>query len=94
MPRSTATRDGRLELRATKEEKRLLAAAAAYERLDVTTFIMRQVLPAAQDIVDRNERIVLSERDTARVLELLENPPKPTAALIEAARAFSEQTGQ
>jgi uncharacterized protein (DUF1778 family) len=94
MPRSTATRDGRLELRATKEEKRLLAAAAAYERLDVTTFIMRQVLPAAQDIVDRNERIVLSERDTGRVLELLENPPKPTAALIEAARAFSEQTGQ
>jgi uncharacterized protein (DUF1778 family) len=94
MPRFTATRDGRLELRATKEEKRLLAAAAAYERLDVTTFIMRQVLPAAQDIVDRNERIVLSERDTARVLELLENPPKPTAALLEAARAFSKQTGQ
>jgi uncharacterized protein (DUF1778 family) len=94
MPRSTATRDGRLELRATMEEKRLLAAAAAYERLDVTSFIMRQVLPAARDIVDRNERIVLSERDTARVLELLENPPKPTAALLEAARAFREQTGQ
>ena len=94
MPRSAATRDGRLELRATKEEKRLLAAAAAYERLDVTAFIMRQVLPAAQDIVDRNERIVLSERDTTRVLELLENPPKPTAALLEAARAFSKQTGQ
>ncbi len=94
MPRSAATRDGRLELRAPMEEKRLLAAAAAYERLDVTTFIMRQVLPAARDIVDRNERVVLSERDTVRVLELLENPPKPTEALIEAARAFREQTGQ
>ena len=93
MPRS-ATRDGRLELRATIEEKRLLAAAAAYERLDVTTFIMRQVLPAARDIVDRNERILLSDRDTVRVLELLENPPKPTEALIKAARAFREQTGQ
>ncbi|MGO9985302.1 MAG: DUF1778 domain-containing protein [Rhodomicrobium sp.] len=57
MPRSTATRNGRLELRATEEEKRLLAAAAAYERLDVTSFIMRQVLPAAQEIVGRNERI-------------------------------------
>ena len=94
MSRSAQTRDGRLELRATKEEKRLLAAAAAYERLDVTTFIMRQVLPAARDVVDRNERIVLSERDTARVLELLENPPKPTAALLAAARAFHEQTGE
>src|SRR3546814_11734763 len=58
----------------SKEEKRLLATAAAYERLDVTSFIMRNVLPAARDVVDRAERIVLSERDTVRVLELLENP--------------------
>jgi uncharacterized protein (DUF1778 family) len=94
MRRSATARDDRLELRATKEEKRLLAAAAAYERLDVTTFIMRQVLPAARDVVERNERIVLSERDTARVLELLENPPKPTAALLAAARAHKQQTGQ
>jgi uncharacterized protein (DUF1778 family) len=94
MPRPGATRDDRLELRATKEEKRLLATAAAYERLDVTTFVMRQVLPAAQEVVDRNERINLSERDTARILELLENPPKPTAALLAAARSHREQTGQ
>lgn len=94
MRRSAPTRDDRLELRATKEEKRLLAAAAAYERLDVTTFIMRQVLPAARDVVERNERIVLSERDTARVLELLENPPKPAATLLAAARAHKQQTGQ
>jgi uncharacterized protein (DUF1778 family) len=82
----SAAREGRIELRATKEEKRLLATAAAYERLDVTSFIMRNVLPAAREVVDRAERIVLSERDTARVLELLENPPKPTSALMAAAR--------
>lgn len=86
MTSSAAARDDRIELRATKEEKRLLAAAAAYERLDVTSFIMRKVLPAARDIVDSAERIVLSERDTARVLELLEKPPKVTAALRAAAR--------
>ena len=79
-------RDGRIELRATSEEKRLLAAAAAYERLDLTSFIMRNVLPAARDVVNRAERIVLSERDTQRVLELLEHPPKPTPALLAAAR--------
>jgi uncharacterized protein (DUF1778 family) len=83
---ATDARDDRIELRATKAEKRLLTAAAAYERLDVTTFIMRNVLPAARDVVDRTERIVLSERDTTRVLELLDNPPKPTSALIAAAR--------
>jgi uncharacterized protein (DUF1778 family) len=89
MPATREPREGRIELRATKEEKQLLARAAAYERLDVTGFIMRNVLPAARDVVDRAERIVLSERDTVRVLELLENPPKPTPTLIAAARRRS-----
>jgi uncharacterized protein (DUF1778 family) len=79
-------RDDRIELRTTKEEKRLLAAAAAYERLDVTSFIMRNVLPTAKQVVERAERIVLSDRDSARVLKLLDNPPKPTPALLAAAR--------
>lgn len=86
MPATTAGREDRIELRATKEEKRLLATAATYERLDVTSFIMRNVLPAAREVVDRAERIALSERDTVRVLELLENPPKPAPALMAAAR--------
>jgi uncharacterized protein (DUF1778 family) len=86
MSGSGATREDRIELRTTREEKRLLATAAAYERLDVTSFVMRSALPAAREVVDRAERIVLSERDTERVLKLLENPPKPTPALIAAAR--------
>jgi uncharacterized protein (DUF1778 family) len=63
-----AARDDRIELRTTREEKRRFASAAAHERLDVTSFIMRKMLPAAREIVDRAKRIVLSERDTARVL--------------------------
>ena len=86
MPTNAATREGRIELRATKDEKRILAAAAAHERLDVTSFIMRTVLPAARDVVDRAARISLSERDTTRILDLLENPPPPTPALLAAAR--------
>ncbi len=92
MPPDTAARDDRIELRATKEEKRLLVAAAAYERLDMTSFIMRAVLPPARAAVDRAERIDLSARDTARVLELLENPPKPTPALLAAARRRAVRT--
>jgi uncharacterized protein (DUF1778 family) len=94
MPRPAVTRDDRLELRAIKEEKRLIAAAAAYERLDIRSFIMRTALPMAREVVEPNERIVLSERDTLRVLELLENPPKPTAALLRAVRHYRRQTGE
>jgi uncharacterized protein (DUF1778 family) len=86
MATTRAGREDRIELRATKEEKRLLATAAGYERLDVTSFIMRNVLPAAREVVNRAERIVLSERDSLRVLELLENPPEPTPALAAAVR--------
>jgi uncharacterized protein (DUF1778 family) len=91
MPSSTATRDHRIELRASREEKRVLAAAAAYERLDVTTFVMRAALPAAQEVVARHEQITLSARDTARILELLEHPPKPSAALRAAARRWRKR---
>lgn len=47
---------------------------------------MRSVLPAAREVMKRSELIVLSERDSKRVFELLEKPPKRTPALIAAAR--------
>jgi len=46
---------------------------------------------AARQVVERIERIVLSRRDTIRVLHLLENPPRPTPALIAAARRRLER---
>ncbi len=92
MPTTTAIRDDRIELRASREEKRVLAAAAAYERLDLTTFVLRAALPAAEEIIARHERIALSARDSARVLALLENPPKPSAALRAAARRRRNQS--
>jgi len=86
MARSSVLCDDRIELRASREQKRILAAAAAYEHLDLTTFVLRAALPAAEDVVARHERITLSARDTARVLELLENPPPPPHALLAAAK--------
>ncbi|MCR4283499.1 MAG: DUF1778 domain-containing protein [Bauldia sp.] len=83
------TRNDRIELRTTTAEKRLLAAAAAHERLDVTSFVMRAALPAARRIVDRAERIVLSDRDAERVLKLLDKPPKPAKVLVAAARRYA-----
>jgi len=50
---------------------------------------MRAVVPAARDVVERTERIALSERDSLRVLALLEHPPRPTAKLTAAATEWA-----
>jgi uncharacterized protein (DUF1778 family) len=81
------TEGNRIELRIKAGEKALLVRAAALEQLDLSGFILRSALPQARAIVDRAERVTLSERDSLKVLDLLENPPKPTARLKRAARA-------
>lgn len=58
----------------------------------LTDFILRNVLRAADAVIDQAERVVFSERDSLRVLELLEHPPAPNARLIAAARALSADT--
>lgn len=50
---------------------------------------MSCVLPAAREIIAKAERVSLSERDSVRLLELLENPPAPTPGLNAAARRRS-----
>ncbi len=47
MQTRSATRADRIELRAFRKQKRIRAAAAAYERLDLTSFVMRADLPSA-----------------------------------------------
>ncbi len=84
---SESTRSNRIELRATPHEKALLARAAALEHLDVTSFIMRTVVPAARKVIQRTEHMELSGQDTIHVLHLLENPPLPNAKLRAAAKA-------
>jgi uncharacterized protein (DUF1778 family) len=45
-------------------------------------------LKAAVEVIEEAERIKLSGRDSLRVLELLENPPKPNKRLLAAAKAL------
>jgi len=46
---------------------------------------------AAREVIEEAERLELSERDSLRVLELLENPPKPNAKLLRAAKLLRKR---
>ena len=86
MPREHVD-NGRVELRLKPEDKAVLARAAALERLDLTSFILRAALPRAQAVIAGIEKLRLSESDSLRLLDLLENPPDPPARLVRAAKA-------
>jgi uncharacterized protein (DUF1778 family) len=86
MPRAV-TDSGRIELRLRPEDKATLTRAAAHKRLDLTGYILQNVLPQAKADIRDAEQLKLSERDSLRVLELLEHPPKAPARLVRAAKA-------
>jgi len=86
MPRAL-TDNGRVELRLRPEDKATLMRAALLKRLDLTGYILGNVLPQAQTDIAEAERLRLSERDSLRVLALLENPPAASDRLVRAAKA-------
>lgn len=91
MPRASIESNSRVALRIQPADKARLVRACALERTDLTEFILRNVLRAVDAVIDQSERVALSERDSLRVLELLEHPPAPNARLMAAARAMPAQ---
>jgi uncharacterized protein (DUF1778 family) len=63
----------------------------ALKRTDLTDFVVRHALRAAQEVIEEADHVRLSERDSLRVLDLLENPPAPNARLLAAARALPKR---
>ena len=82
-----ADKSARIELRVSPSEKRLIEKAAVLAHTDVTGFIRQLVLPVAEDAVTTAQQHRLSAEDGQLMLDLLENPPAPTPALVAAARA-------
>lgn len=77
-----------MSLRIRPEDKALLMRAVAYEHTDLTSFVLRNAIQAAKAVVAQAERVSLSERDSLRVLDALEKPPRPNSKLLAAANAL------
>lgn len=90
---ATVRTDKRIELRATEEIKELLSTAAAYTGVDLTSFVLSNVVPVAREIVEQKERLQVSTRDLQAVADLLADPPAPPAALLEIIRGLGKSHG-
>lgn len=69
---------------------KLIVRAAAIQQTNLTDFVVSNVLPVAQKIVDAAERVYLTERDTQMIMEILDNPPAPNEKLLAAAFALPD----
>jgi len=90
MPRVAVEENSRMSLRIRPTDKALLMRAVAYEHTDLTDFVLRNAVQAAKAVIAHAEQVSLSERDSLRVLDALENPPAPNAKLLAAAHALPD----
>jgi len=91
MPRIAIEDNSRMSLRIRSEDKALLLRAVALSHTDLTDFVVRHAVRAAKAVIDEAEHLQLSERDSLRLLDLLENPPPPNAKLLAAAKALAKR---
>jgi uncharacterized protein (DUF1778 family) len=90
MPRTAIEDNQRMQLRITPEAKAKLVRAAAILHTDLTHFVTQSALREADAVIEAAEVVRVDERDYARVLELLENPPAPNAKLRAAIAALPD----
>lgn len=88
MPRTAVGDNKRMSLRITPEAKAKLVRAAALSNTDLTNIVTRTVVREAEAVIAAAEIVELSDRDSKRVLDLLENPPAPNAKLNAAIAAL------
>jgi len=91
MPRVAVDDNKRMNLRVSPEQKATLMRAAALKNTDLTDFVLQPALREARAVIEEAERIVLSERDSRAVLNMLENPPAPNARLRKAIAGLPKQ---
>lgn len=81
----------RINLRITPESKAKLMRAAALLNTDLTHFVTQTALREAEAVIDAEAALRLSSRDHARVMDLLENPPRANARLQAAIAALPDK---
>lgn len=90
MPRAAKEDNERMSLRIAAEAKSKLLRAALLRNTDLTNFVTQSALREAEAVIAEAEAIKVAESDYLRILELLENPPKPNDRLRAAISALPE----
>jgi len=85
---STTERDERIDLRVSAELKTLLARAASYSGMSLSSFLVSSASERAKEIVSARETLKLTARDWQVFLSGLEKPQRRRPRLEAAAKRY------
>lgn len=91
MPRVSVEANDRFSMQIPPLLKARLMRAASLEQTTLKDFMLRNALNAAEQVIDQAERITLSERDTQKILDLLDNPREPNARMVAALKSMPSE---
>lgn len=80
----------RVVSRVTLENRRTLEQAAAWSGASLNQFIVQAALHEAERVIEKEQIIQLSLRDTADFMAALDNPPAPNERLLGALKVYQQ----
>ncbi len=85
------SKDSRVDLRISPEEKDLLEKAASMKGLTLSSYLISNSLEAARRDIENYHKLILSDDERDLFLSLMENPPEPNPALKSAMKRFQDE---
>ena len=85
----TISRGDRIDFRVNPETKELLVRAATLRGSNLTAFVLESAQERAVELIERYERLRLTDRDRDRLLEAFDHPPAPSEALRKAFHKYA-----
>ena len=82
-------KDERIEIRISSQDKKIFQQAQKLSGdKSFSSFVVRVVKEQAEEIVAKNDRIIVSERDRTKFFDAVFGNSKPNQNLIEAAERY------
>ena len=75
------TKNSRIDIRLDPKDKEILEHAASLKRISLSSYILSSAIENAKMDIEKEETILLSNKQRDMVLSLLDNPPEPNEAL-------------
>jgi uncharacterized protein (DUF1778 family) len=94
MPKISASKNNRIDLRVTQEQKALLEQAAALKGVSLSAYTILHLLPLAQQDITAQEKLTLSDRDRDLLMAALDHPPALQGNLKSAIAKHLEKYGR